>query len=236
MLTVERKLEENPLEVLLNLLERKNLDISNFSLAQVADGYLNYLNHFKNQDKILNNISEFLWVASKLALIKSRILISKFELEVDLELEENSDELKKRLFEYSKFKNLSKKLDLKLREEEELFSRKEIFFTDRNFSINFDKDDLKFFFINLMDNFNKENTLKYEEKSLKEVAKIEEKIFQIKELLKKIEKFKFSEIIKDKSNKNETVISFLSILELIKQGIIEVKQKSCFQEINITER
>jgi segregation and condensation protein A len=228
--------EENPLDLLLELLEQKNLDISNFSLAQVADGYLKYLSDFKNQDKILENISEFLWVASKLALIKSRALIFDFNLKDDFNLSENENDLKARLLEYNKFKNLSKKIEFELTQEGEFFSRKNFFSMGQKFLVDFNKEDLKNHFINLVDEYKKENTDNYKKKSLREIVKIEEKIVQIKKMLKKIKYIQFSSIVKDKTDKIEIIISFLSILELVKQGSVEVRQRSCFQEIDIVNK
>jgi segregation and condensation protein A len=228
--------EENPLDLLLELLEQKNLDISNFSLAQVADGYLKYLSDFKNQDKILENISEFLWVASKLALIKSRALIFDFNLKDDFNLSENENDLKARLLEYNKFKHLSKKIEFKLTQEGEFFSRKNFFSMGQKFLVDFNKEDLKNNFINLVDEYKKENTDNYKKKSLREIVKIEEKIVQIKKMLKKIKYIQFSSIVKDKTDKIEIIISFLSILELVKQGSVEVRQRSCFQEIDIVNK
>jgi segregation and condensation protein A len=228
--------EENPLDLLLELLEQKNLDISNFSLAQVADGYLKYLSDFKNQDKILENISEFLWVASKLALIKSRALIFDFNLKDDFNLSENENDLKARLLEYNKFKNLSKKIEFELTQGGEFFSRKNFFSMGQKFLVDFNKEDLKNHFINLVDEYKKENTDNYKKKSLREIVKIEEKIVQIKKMLKKIKYIQFSSIVKDKTDKIEIIISFLSILELVKQGSVEVRQRSCFQEIDIVNK
>jgi segregation and condensation protein A len=228
--------EENPLDLLLGLLEQKKLDISNFSLAQVADGYLKYLSDFKNQDKILDNISEFLWVASKLALIKSRALIFDFNLKDDFNLSENENDLKARLLEYNKFKNLSKKIEFELIQGGEFFSRKNFFSMGQKFLVDFNKEDLKNHFINLVDEYKKENTDNYKKKSLREIVKIEEKIVQIKKMLKKIKYIQFSSIVKDKTDKIEIIISFLSILELVKQGSVEVRQRSCFQEIDIVNK
>jgi segregation and condensation protein A len=228
--------EENPLDLLLGLLEQKKLDISNFSLAQVADGYLDYLSDFKNQDKILENISEFLWVASKLALIKSRALIFDFNLKDDFNLSENENDLKARLLEYNKFKNLSKKIEFELIQGGEFFSRKNFFSMGQKFLVDFNKEDLKNHFINLVDEYKKENTDNYKKKSLREIVKIEEKIVQIKKMLKKIKYIQFSSIVKDKTDKIEIIISFLSILELVKQGSVEVRQRSCFQEIDIVNK
>jgi chromatin segregation and condensation protein Rec8/ScpA/Scc1 (kleisin family) len=124
------EIEKNdPLGVLLNLLDKNHLEISNFSLAQVADQYLDYLNKTKNQSEILENISEFIWVASSLALLKSKILLASVEIEEVL-IEEKSD-LKDRLTEYKKFKKISDEVRTCFKSPGKLFTRKnkEIFET-----------------------------------------------------------------------------------------------------------
>ena len=135
--SIEKKIktkEVDPLGILLNLLDKEKLDISNFSLAQVADQYLDYLNKFKDQTGILENISEFLWVASKLALLKSRILLATFEFE---EEEVEDDDLKDRLIEYQKFKEISRKIKIQLEDKKELISRENKNFAIKDFSIQF---------------------------------------------------------------------------------------------------
>jgi segregation and condensation protein A len=175
-------------------------------------------------------------VASKLALIKSRALIFDFNLKDDFNLSENENDLKARLLEYNKFKNLSKKIEFELIQGGEFFSRKNFFSMGQKFLVDFNKEDLKNHFINLVDEYKKENTDNYKKKSLREIVKIEEKIVQIKKMLKKIKYIQFSSIVKDKTDKIEIIISFLSILELVKQGSVEVRQRSCFQEIDIVNK
>ncbi len=236
MENIEKKIEieeVDPLGVLLNLLNKEKLEISNFSLAQVADQYLNYLNKFKDQTKILENISEFLWVASKLALLKSKILLATFEFE---EEEAEGDDLRARLIEYQKFKEISKKIKIQLENRRELLSRENKNFAIRDFSIQFDKNDLARVFKQAVGVFNIDNQILYQKKELWEVVKIEEKIKYIEKLLDKSKKLKFSSLVFQNSNRLEVVVSFLSVLELVKQGIILVRQEGSFQEIDIIRK
>jgi len=231
----ESKVKEiNPLGILLKLLNDKKLEISNFSLAQVADQYLNYLKNFKNVDEILVNISDFIWVASKLALLKSKILLNSLELTSE-ELEE-SDELKIRLIEYKKFKEISEILKNKFEDQEEFIARKNRSFAIKDFSINFNKSDLAECFEKLIREFVIDDSISYQKKSIKEVIKIEEKIKEIQNILNQNKKIKFSRIISKKSSRLEVVISFLSILELVKQGFIQIRQEKSFEEIEISRR
>lgn len=236
MTTIKTK-ESNPLGILLGLLEKENLDISNFSLAQVADDYLDYLTSFQNQEEILENISDFLWVASKLALIKSRVLISSFDFtEEDLESEETEADLRERLIEYKKFQEISKKIATQFKNNKRLFSRKNQVRVDENISINFTEKDLRRAFRKIVLNFKAENRVVYQRKSFQETIKIEERIEQIKTLLGKTRQLDFSSLITEKSSRIEVVIAFLSVLELVKQGSAQIAQGGCFQEINISKK
>jgi len=64
---------EGPLDLLLHLIEREELDITRLSLAQVTDQYMQYLNTMQRAD--VEQMAEFLVVAAKLLLIKSRLLL-----------------------------------------------------------------------------------------------------------------------------------------------------------------
>jgi len=237
MLALDKKQEASssrvdPLGVLLDLLNKKNLDISNFSLAQVADQYLDYLEKLGDTEVVLENITEFLWVASKLALIKSKILLSEFIFE---EEEEEVGDLKERLLEYKKFKEISDRLKIYLENDQECLTRNKVF-AEKDFEINFDAQFISDVFLGVVRRFKFENQDLYDRKKISEKIKIEEKIKSIKNILAKTKEIKFSEIILKKSNRLELVVSFLSVLELVKQGTVEINQKKSFEEIYISKR
>ncbi|MCD6356185.1 MAG: segregation/condensation protein A, partial [Anaerolineaceae bacterium] len=96
---------EGPLDLLLQLIENSELDITKLSLAKVTDQYLNYLRNLTDLDPV--EISAFLVIAAKLVFIKSSILLPSIQ-----DLEENpqediGDQLAKQLIEYKKFKNIA---------------------------------------------------------------------------------------------------------------------------------
>ncbi len=227
--------EIDPLGVLLSLLEKKQLEISNFSLAQVADQYLHYLDDFKDQNKILENISEFLWVASKLALLKSKLLLESFQIE-EIAKDEDGEELRNRLIEYQKFREISSEVRVYLEGSRELLIRKNREFVGEDFKIQFSGKDLEIIFKQVINNFNLDldSKLLRQEKELVDVIKIKEKIEQIKNILNKVGTIKFSKIVFDETNRLEVVVSFLAILELVKQGVINIEQKKSFQDIEIS--
>jgi segregation and condensation protein A len=107
-MTYKVKIEqfEGPLDLLLSLIEEQKLDIVKLSLATVTD---QYLEHIKNNKEIhLENLSDFLSVAAKLILIKSKALLPLLKL-TDEE-EEEIEDLTEKLKEYKKFKEVSLKI------------------------------------------------------------------------------------------------------------------------------
>jgi segregation and condensation protein A len=226
--------KQNPLGVLLDFLNNRKLEISELSLARVADDFLNYLEKSKDQKAVIENMSEFLWVASKLALLKSRLAL-KLELMEEGFVDDDSNELKQRLIEYKKIKEISLEIKKILIKERQLFNRKnKELFEDKKFSFNFKKEELSGYFLRLIENIKKEQIIFYQNKKIKETIKIEDKIKQIKLILTKIKKFNFLKLIQEKDNNLEITVSFLSVLELFKQGRIDIKQSGNFGEMEVS--
>jgi segregation and condensation protein A len=227
--------KQNPLGVLLEFLNNKKLEISNISLAKVADDFLNYLEKSKDQKSIIENMSEFLWVASKLALLKSKLALRVELFEEEDFVDDDSDELKNKLLEYKKIKEISLKIRKNLIKEEQLFSRRnKDFFEGEKFHINFKKEELTECFMRLIERLKKEQRVFYQNKKIRETIKIEDKINQIKAILTKVKKFNFSKLIREKGNSLEVTVSFLSLLELFKQGKINIKQNGNFTEMEVS--
>ena len=89
---------EGPLDLLLHLIEREELDITQVSLAQVTNQYLEYL----------QRLASFLVVAAKLLVIKSRVLLPQPPAPPEPEEEESGDDLVRQLIEYKRFKQAAR--------------------------------------------------------------------------------------------------------------------------------
>ena len=96
---------EGPLDLLLHLIEREELDITRLSLAQVTDQYMQYLNSMQRVDA--EQIAEFLVVAAKLLLIKSRLLLPQEPVPGKELSEDIGDELTRQLLEYRRYKQVA---------------------------------------------------------------------------------------------------------------------------------
>lgn len=223
---------EGPLDLLLSLIEEQKLDIVKLSLAAVTD---QYLEHIKNNQEIhLENLSDFLSVAAKLILVKSKALLPMLKLTDDEE--EEIEDLTEKLKEYKKFKEASLKIGQmdKLKRvslsREGYFGVKSFFYPPEKLNI----FDLKKHFQLIL----KEIPLveKLEEELVREVITLEEKINDLQKFLTAKIETSFSEIVASASEKVEVIISFLAMLEMVKQKMIWVEQGNLFSEIKLKNR
>ena len=220
------------MELLLELIEKEELNITELSLSKVADEYLEYIKN--NQDINLGNLADFLSVASKLILIKSRALLPM--LKFTDEEEEEIEDLARQLEEYKKFKIISQKIGAiaglgKISYSRESWSGvKSIFYPPENFNI---FDFKKYFQLVLAEIPLIE---KLEQEVVNEVVTLEEKINDLENFLRAKIESSFSELVGQAQNKIDVIISFLAVLEMIKQRIIRVEQKKIFSEIRLSLR
>ncbi len=223
---------EGPLDLLLSLIEEQKLDIIKLSLAAVTD---QYLEHIKNNQEIhLENLSDFLSVAAKLILIKSKALLPMLKL-TDEE-EEEIEDLTVKLREYKKFKEASLKIG-QLDKFKKISLSREGYWGVKAFFYPPDKlniFDLKKHFQLVL----KEIPLveKLEEELVKEVITLEEKINDLQKFLTEKIEISFSEIVAGASERVEVIISFLAMLEMVKQKMVWVEQVNLFSEIKLKNR
>lgn len=220
---------EGPLDLLLSLIEEQKLDVTRLSLAKVADQYLQHIGSQK--DITLGNLADFLTIASKLILIKSKALLPVLELSNEEEAE--IKDLETQLAEYKKFKDISHRIGKMFSSPRRSFSR-ESFLGTRIFFCpppNVNLFDLKKVFQKILSEI--PALEKLEEEIVREVITLEEKIAHLQNMLQKKIETNFSEIVGNAKDKIEVIISFLAMLELVKQRIINVEQNGLFNEIKL---
>lgn len=220
---------EGPLDLLLSLIEEQKLDVTRLSLAKVADQYLQHISSQK--DITLENLADFLTIASKLILIKSKALLPVLELSNEEEAE--IKDLEQQLAEYKKFKDISHRIGKMFSSPRQSFSR-ESFLGTRIFFCpppNINLFDLKKAFQKILSEIPAFEKL--EEEMVKEVITLEEKIAHLQNMLQKKIETNFSEIVGNAKDKIDVIVSFLAMLELVKQRIINVEQNGLFNEIKL---
>ena len=211
MYNVNLEVFQGPLDLLLHLIEKMEIDIYNIPIAQLTESYLEYIN---NSDEFsLENAEEYIVMAATLLHIKSKNLLPKFENESI----EDEEDLVQQLLDYKNYKELSEKLD-NLQKMRAQFLDKESVIIDVEGTI----ETLRIPSSRLLRAI--ENILRSFEDKENEVSLVsyrrEVSFEQIKEeLVKKFQSFNnisFRDLIKLYSHKNEVVLVFIGILGMIK--------------------
>lgn len=219
---------EGPLPLLLELIEKEKLDITTVSLAQVADDFLSYLE--SGQDINLANLSEFLLVASHLILIKSKALLPFFEF--TREEEEDIEDLEERLREYRRFKKAAQEMGVDWLKQNISFSKEESKVQQVKTEMpDITADDLYAMAMSVVEDNEEEE--KIMEETWEKTVSLEEKITELRNTIIKRAKISFNEAVQGAKNKVEVVVSFLAILEMLKQKFVTVKQVDAFGDILI---
>lgn len=230
MLAVKLEHFEGPLDLLLHLIEEEKLDITEISLARVADQYLGYLAQFSDEHH-LDELADFIVIAAKLLLIKSRALVPLCAPEEEEEIEE----LKTRLKMYRTFIDAGKKIDALFKKHRVAFPRRAPLPQLTGFvpPSSVTPDRMRDTFARLL------RTLVIAAEKPKEIVfpvrvSIKEKIQHIVTLLAQRASFRFRDIISDVQSKADAVVSFMALLELVKQRDVAVSQESLFDDIVIS--
>ncbi|MHC0036061.1 segregation/condensation protein A [Pseudoneobacillus sp. C159] len=231
---------EGPLDLLLHLIHRLEIDIYDIPVAVITEQYLLYIHTMKELQ--LDIASEYLVMAATLLAIKSKMLLPKYEeiqdeSELEFTFEEDPrDELVGRLVEYRKYKEAA--LDLKNLEEERnlIFSKPPSDLSELSKEVQQTKFDGNVSIYDMLGALQKLMRRKKLQKPLntkitRQEVSIEKRM---NEILGELKRFKGRKSFSDLfpvSNKEHIVVSFLAILELMKRREIQIEQEGNFSEI-----
>ena len=218
---------EGPLDVLLDMIEARKLSISSVSLAGIADAYIKHIKSLT--DFPLEEVSNFLVVASTLMLIKSRSLLPSLDLDAQEEIDIHDLELRLKLL--SRIRELSKNIK-KDWARRPMFAREAMQGLDLGFiePVGVTKETIFKSLEHLIKSFPKLQELP--SKTLEKVVSIEEKMLELISRISLKIKSSFHEMLGSK-NKTEVIVGFLAVLELVKQGALLVKQDERFGNIEM---
>ena len=229
--TVKTSVFEGPFDLLLTLIEERKLLVSDISLATVTDDYIRHINEQKGI--ALGETAHFILVASTLLLIKSKSLLPV--LSFTSEEEGDVQDLEKRLQLYEKFRRFSTHI-------RDLFGKK-ILFSRSDTKLQLDpvfspsKDvslaSLREAAGRVLAALPKEETLP--EKAVEKVMSLEEMMGNLSERIGKALQMSFRDFAGvGKTEKVNVIVSFLAMLELVKQGALSVLQSEHFSDIEMT--
>lgn len=226
--TVKTGTFEGPLHLLLDLIEKRKLLINDVSLAQVADDFIAYLE--KQADFPMKDSADFILVASTLLLIKSKSLLPT----LDLTSEEEGDiaNLELRLKLYQRFRELAVHL-------RGIFGQTPLFAPEeRTRAVVFSphkritNEGLLLAVREAMQNVPRPKL--HPNVSIKKVISLEDMIVRLSDRVKSALSMSFRDFSgMGKKEKVEVIVSFLAMLELVKRGVLLVKQENHFDDITI---
>lgn len=232
ILKLEHEQFEGPMELLLSLIEKRKLDVTRLSLANIAEEYVAYL--AAERDVPLENLSDFLGVAAQLLLIKSKSLLPFLVLEE--EEEESIEDLEHRLQEYKRFKDAALSLGGLFALRRWSFSRQVVAPARRFFypPSNVDAARIRERFSAVLGEIPTLDPL--EERMIEETVTLEEKMIILREVFERRIRASFHEMVSDGSDRMDVIVSFLALLELIKQKVVHAEQEELFVEIRLTKK
>lgn len=229
--SIQTKVFEGPLSLLLDLIEKRKLLINEISLSQVTNDFLEFVSILEQKD--LHKITEFLSIASTLILIKSKSLLPQLDLGSEESNEIEDLELRLKLLQI--FKKASK--DVK-----EIFGKKNQYSKThiKKQIITFSPTDqidilkMKWFIDQVLHNLPK--TEKKPEKRVSKTISLEEMMNKVINRVKQNMSISFKVLSKEHKEKKNVIISFLAILELVKLGNVDANQHGTFDDILIETR
>lgn len=228
--SVETPVYEGPLDLLLQLIERAELDITRLSLAQVTDQYLQYIRNLP--EKLADEVSAFLVIAARLIQIKSEALLPRHPVREPGE-EDPGDALARQLIVYKRFRQIADLLGA--RETAGLHTYLRLAPPPKVEGI------IDLSGITLEDLVSAAQAVLGQAVLLPSIngvvgpprVTIREKIALITELLRRSKQASFRSLISAKHSRLEIVVTFLAVLELIKRHLVDVSQDGLFGDISI---
>ena len=225
---------EGPLDLLLHLVSKYQMDIYDVPITEVIEQYLAYISTL--QAMRLEVAGEYMVMASQLMLIKSRKLLPKVAEVTDLE-DDLEQDLLSQIEEYRKFKLLGEQLEVKHQERAQYYSKAptELIYEDAELVHDKTTIDLFLAFSNLLSK-KKEEFSQSHTTILRDEYKIEDMMVIVRESLVEGQQLRLQDLFKETKDLQEVITLFLATLELIKTQEILLIQKESFGDIYLLKK
>lgn len=240
---VKLQVFEGPLDLLLHLIDKNKIDIYDIPIVEITNQYMEYIHAMEKED--LNIMSEFLVMAATLLDIKCKMLLPK-EINEEGEEEDPRQELVEQLLEYKMYKQMSYELrDRQIDADKILYKDatipEEVLAYEEPVDLdallgNLTLGKLHSIFQDVM----KRQVDKIDPvrskfgKIEKEEVTLPDKLQYVMEYAKQNKKFSFRDLLTKQSSKTQIVVTFLAILQMMKEGTIMIEQEQPFDDIMIT--
>ena len=224
---------DGPLDLLLHLIKVNEMDIMDIKIEEITKQYIDYINSMESLN--IEVASEYLVMASELIEIKSRLLLPKEKLDDDSEEEvDPREELARRLLEYDAYKKLSSILEEKNEVRSFIYTKvpesSSNYIEETNYNGEGNINDLVEAFKLYLNRKKKNKPLK-RKVAINEVS-VSSRCIEIRNVLKKKKKVSFFSLF-ESDEKEYIVATFLAILEMAKNGELNIKQKKNFSDITL---
>lgn len=232
---------EGPFDLLVYLIENAEMNIYDIQVSKITNQYIDYIERMQELD--INVASEFMVLAAALIEIKSKMLLPRFKPEGDGEaIEDPRTELIQKILEYKRFKTAAELLERMEENSLRIFEKPKEDLTpytnEPDEYLNLDLNQFVKVFLLFLDKKKRlEEIKKNYSKMERQKITIESKIEYIISLFKFKDKNKmsFKELLKPESNRYDVVLTFVSMLEMIRLKTIKVKQNINFGEIYLIQ-
>lgn len=244
-LEVKLQVFEGPLDLLLHLIDKNQIDIYDIPIVTVTEQYMEYIRAMEKAD--MDVTSEFLVMAATLIDIKCKMLLPK-EVNEEGEEEDPRAELVEKLLEYKMYKYMAYELkDRQMDADLSWFREKSIPKEVRDYEAPLDLEGLIGDATLTKLNAIFQDLLKRQEDKVdpirskfgnieKEEIDMDAKTLYIKAYIREHVRFSFRQLLEKQHSKTEIIVTFLVMLEEIKLGEIEIEQESTFGDITIISR
>lgn len=242
-LSVTLEVFEGPLDLLLYLIEKNKIDIYDIPIVVITEQYLDYIRKMQTED--MNVMSDFLVMAATLLDIKCRMLLPK-EVNEEGEEEDPRAELVQKLLEYKMYKYMAYELRDKQVDAAKSWYKKPMLpkeVTEYQYPIDYEEL-LGGLSLTKLHEIFKAVMRRQEEKVdpirsrfgkiEKDEINLEEKQVYIEEYVRNHKRFSFRSLLEKQGSKMEVIVTFMAVLEMMKQGIISIEQEDTFADIVIT--
>ena len=233
---------EGPLDLLLHLIDKNKIDIYDIPIVEITDQYMEYIHSMEKED--LGIMSEFMVMAVTLLDIKCKMLLPK-EVNEEGEEEDPRAELVQKLLEYKMYKYMSYELKDKMDAAANVYYR-EADIPKEVLKYKEPVDPAELLRGMTLEKLNAifKSVIRRQEDKIdpirsrfgtieKEEVSLSEKMLELKEFAGKHKKFSFRALLEKQHSRIQVIVTFLSILELMKMGHIHVDQETLFGEIEI---
>ena len=239
---VKLEVFEGPLDLLLHLIEKNKIDIYDIPIVEITDQYMEYIHAMERED--LGIMSEFMVMAATLLDIKCKMLLPK-EVNEEGEEEDPRAELVEKLLEYKTYKFMSYELKDKMDDAANVFF-KEPTLPDEVLQYREPVDPKELLAGLTLEKLNAiyKSIIRRQEDKVdpirskfgtieKEEVSLSDKMIEIKDFARTHRKFSFRNLLESQCSKVQVIVTFLSILELMKMGHIHVEQDGLFDDISV---